>query len=467
MEIKGAALKTSKYNFITEVPAAHEKLLFNTLTTAFVALAPDAFNQVNAVLQEPNGEHDVATVSYLHRLGFLVEDDCDEFKVVQQRSGLGTQDENRVDVIVMPNMNCNLACTYCYEEHRKSSMSDETVRRLHVWIEMVVPRFKAVLLSWFGGEPMLSYDRVVEIQSHAQRLAEVHGTEFISHMTTNGYSLLPNKAKVLTSLGLHSYQITLDGPPETHNANRPLKKGGGTFDRILLNISALARADSRVMIKLRVNYNFLNIDRVAELLDLIPKDIRGQLDVVLERIFGNTYGDYSAHTVQSEQATAEQVYAIARSKGYVSTTPQLEPDKLTYCYADRKNQFLINYNGDVFKCTVDNFESSKRLGWLDEQGGITWEGEGKRLDAWHATPAFEAKCQHCIYAPMCMGGCRKMRYHEGAVGESCTLPFLGLERRLWNDYSARQGGNISTAIATATAPRRNIFPVWRIKEVTS
>ncbi|MEQ1741609.1 MAG: radical SAM protein [Candidatus Nitrotoga sp.] len=433
-------MKSSKYNFITTYPATREKLLFNTLTTAFIALSTDAYVKVSAVLTDPMGGHDSSLVNYLHKNGFLVDVNKDEFQIVQDRSALGIHDNNRVDLIVMPNMNCNFACTYCYEEHTKSSMSDETARRLKIWLEHMAPRFKAVLLSWFGGEPMLSYKRIVEIQSHAHRLTKDHGTELISHMTTNGYALLPEKAKTLTSLGLHSFQITLDGPAETHNLNRPLKKGGASFDRIFSNICSLARTDPRVNIKLRVNYDCRNIDRVPELLESIPQDIRSQIDLVLERIFGENYGNYSNESMNIEQAKAEHIYALGLSMGYTSTTPQLVPDKLTYCYADRKNQFLVNYNGDIYKCTVGNFDSSRRMGWLNEQGTISWEGDGERVNAWHATPAFEEKCSLCIYAPMCLGGCRKMRHYTGSVGDDCTIHFLGLDERLHNYYTAKRNG---------------------------
>lgn len=57
-------MQASKYNFVTTFPETQEKLLFNTRMTAFVALFPDAFRQVNAVLTEPMAKHDPSLVSY-------------------------------------------------------------------------------------------------------------------------------------------------------------------------------------------------------------------------------------------------------------------------------------------------------------------------------------------------------------------------------------------------------------------
>ena len=43
------------------------------------------------------------------------------------------------------------------------------------------------------------------------------------------------------------------------------------------------------------------------------------------------------------------------------------------CYADKKNQAIINYNGDVFKCTARDFLHEKRYGYLNELGEIIWD----------------------------------------------------------------------------------------------
>lgn len=452
-------MKASIYNLITTHPDTQEKLLFNTLTTSLAVLSEEVYEQVKSVFDCPTGQHNVTLVNYLSDEGFLVAYDEDEFQKILTRSALGINDQNRLDVLIMPNMNCNLACTYCYEKHHKSSMTDETARRLKLWLMEMVPKFKAILVSWFGGEPMLSYKRIVELQGYVYELTKLNGVEFISHMTTNGYSLRPRNAKILTSLGLHSYQITLDGTPNIHNSSRPLKNGGQSFDRILENIITLARIDSEVNIKLRVNYNNSSIGHIPEMLEMLPVDIRSQLDLVMDPIFGEEYGNYSNIETKAKQDDVERIYQLAISMGFAPTAPDLAPDKLTYCYADRKNQFLINYNGDIFKCTVDDFSTNNRMGWLNNRGEIQWEEEGVRVMAWQGTDAFDQKCSSCLYAPMCMGGCRKMRVRYGTVGEDCTLPFEGIERRIWNYYS--KSTRLKNAVDLPfTKNHRSSIPVW-------
>lgn len=456
-------MKTSRFNCATPYQRTGETLLFNTLTGAFTAVSPDTYGRMERLFNDPSRSDDEPELTgFLRDRGFLVDDSVNEGSIVIERSQMGINDQNRLDVIVMPNMNCNLACVYCYESHEKSEMSLETTSALTAWLERMVPRFKVVLLSWFGGEPLLSYDRVVEIQRHVFNLCSRHNVRFSSHLTTNGYLLTPARCAELLSLDCYSYQITLDGVPDVQNAMRPLRGGGGTFDRILGNLCALVRMNSSVNVKLRVNYNETNLDRVPELLERIPEDVRPQLDLVLERIFGEEFGNHLDGMEPRHVGTkVEDLYEQARGMRFSVTMNPVQPTRLTYCYADRKNEFLINYNGDVFKCTVDRFESKDRLGWLQQDGAIAWE-DG-RLGTWEAVPTFEEKCYSCKFMPICMGGCRKVRWREGTVGPDCTLPFMGFDKRLQYRYAQERGDDVLDlshyAPPGATGALQSMFPI--------
>jgi uncharacterized protein len=459
-------MKPSVFNVSTVYEHTGEMLLFNTLTGAFCAVDPSTASKIDDLFAGRASDSEPDLVELLSKSGFAVADDLDERQIVLERSALGISDENRLDVIVMPNMNCNFACTYCYEEHNKSAMSAEVETRLLTWLNMIIPRFKVVLVSWFGGEPLLSYNTVVRVQQQILKLASLHDVDLSSHMTTNGFLLSPARASKLIALGMRRFQITLDGPATTHNANRPLTNGGDTFDQIHSNICALTRLNREVKVTLRVNYNDQNLPHVPSLLESFPREVRGQLDLALERIFGQDYSNYvDSMPAREIGVTVERTYDLARSLGYSVQLNQLGPDRLTYCYADRKNQVVFNYNGDVFKCTVDKFQPKDRLGVLGEDAKILWESS--RLDKWHGVAAFEEKCFSCTFMPMCMGGCRKVRGRHGTVGDDCKLPFAGFDKRLKYRYALERGDPAET-FAQDIAPTRKTaeftIPVKSLKE---
>ena len=89
---------------------------------------------------------------------------------------------------------------------------------------------------------------------------------------------------------------------------------------------------------------------------------------------------------------------------------------------------------DVFKCTVSEFTPEERLGYLDEDGRIVWEGD--RYQDWMNIPALDDDCHQCTYLPMCMGGCRKNRADTSHAGVDCTLPFAALDERVRQRYAS-------------------------------
>jgi len=54
-------------------------------------------------------------VSRLIEQKHLIEDGTDELDIVRARKLAGVMDANRLDVVLMPTLDCNFACEYCYE----------------------------------------------------------------------------------------------------------------------------------------------------------------------------------------------------------------------------------------------------------------------------------------------------------------------------------------------------------------
>ncbi len=77
---------------------------------------------------------------------------------------------------VVLNLDCNLACTYCYEGGMKGRhyMSPETARLLAEMVERdaYIARGKGVELSFYGGEPLMSLDLIVSLSERLKTAAE-------------------------------------------------------------------------------------------------------------------------------------------------------------------------------------------------------------------------------------------------------------------------------------------------------
>ena len=322
----------------------------------------------------------------------------------------------------MPTLDCNFSCVYCYEDKKPGKMGFETMNLLKKWISIEIPKFKLVLLSWFGGEPLLDIRTIEEFTSYANTVARENGIELIAHITTNGYSLSKEKIQRLIELKIFNYQITIDGIAETHNKLRPLKNGKQTFDKIFNNINLLTSMSPLVKVTLRVNFNHTNLHTVPVLLEMFPLQGRHQLRLALEPIFGSCeYNAVDNMLTDDISMTLTSYLTLASELGYDISVGKssIEPGKLVYCYAERENQVVINFNGDIFKCSVTDFNKSNRVGYLDNNGVFVKNPEA--FDKWMNIPLFEPFCKSCKFLPLCMGGCRKARVFDESTGSFCSL----------------------------------------------
>ncbi len=417
-------MKASRYNLSTMSPDSSRTILFNTLYGTTALIEPEELAAVERMLTVPNAvpcsPHELELRDILRQGRYLIGDDVDEIAAVRNRKSVGMADPNRFDLIIMPNLDCNFACPYCYESHDHSNrMTDDVERSIKKWIANVIPKFTVMMLSWFGGEPTLSPERIASIGGAVLSLAKEHDVKLISHITTNGYALTEKWIKEYTRIGVFSYQITVDGPENAHNKTRVLASGKGSFRKVRQNIILLAKHDQRIKISLRVNYNQHNIHHIPELLRSFPAEIRSQLRVVYEPVFGSEALSATKNMCHSQiSSTIRNHYAVAESLGYDVTLGSIGVGKLVYCYAERENQYIVNFNGDVFKCSVTDFDPAKRVGRIDADGSFVAE---QGWHDWFGMTPFDKQCEACSFLPLCMGGCRKERAARGATGSYCNL----------------------------------------------
>jgi len=416
-------VKPSRYNLLLPDAESGGWILFNTLYGSLSTWSAQEISALRAALSDPASAMVRPTfAAALAELKYLVPEEVDELEIVRKRKRAGVLDPNRLDVTIMPTLECNFACPYCYETRQASHMSEETQNSLCRWLEREIPGHKLLHLTWFGGEPLLERRTVAAITAHAQGVAQANGVATMFNVTTNGYLLTPERARELIDLGILDYQITIDGPKECHDRMRVLRSGHGTFDRVLGNVVGLARQHRRVTITLRVNFNHLNLSAVPELLSGVPADIRPQLSLSLEPVFGSCLLSATANMERERiSASLAAFYYEAFALGFDVTNGagSVQPGKLVYCDAEREHQYLLNFNGDVFKCGVSKFASTDRVGYLDVAGEVVRDAL-----AWSCYVNgewFEPTCEACVHLPLCMGGCRAARLRAKTTGTFCTL----------------------------------------------
>lgn len=91
----------------------------------------------------------------------------------------------KLTVIVIPTTSCNFRCPYCFEEHKTNkTMSDIVADKLIDFIN-VHDDAKLLNVMWYGGEPLLAFDRMKQILHKIETKCnlKIHSQS----MVTNGY----------------------------------------------------------------------------------------------------------------------------------------------------------------------------------------------------------------------------------------------------------------------------------------
>jgi uncharacterized protein len=141
---------------------------------------------------------------------------------------------------------CNLGCGYCYAEGGSFGQA----RAQHMpWAvaEAAVDRLLASVgeggqarIAFMGGEPLLNRGVLRQTVEHATAQAARRGQTLQFAITSNATQLGEDDAAFLADHGF-AVTISLDGPPALHDALRPTRGGGGSYERIVARLPALLR----------------------------------------------------------------------------------------------------------------------------------------------------------------------------------------------------------------------------------
>jgi len=379
---------------------------YNALTNEFIILKTELFELYQAAVNEKKIS-DLKNIhpsfyNYIKDKGFIINKNIDEIESVKNLVTSIDQNDKIYELIINPTMNCNFKCWYCYETHIKDSkMSSSTIDKVIAFINNILDNknLKQFHLSWFGGEPLLYFDKtILPLLKKIYPAVKLKGIEFSSNFTTNG--LLINQ-KILTDcslFGVNHFQITLDGHRERHNKVRFVNKERGSYDEIVSNIKLVLKNKINVTVRLNISEDTLN-DKLTEIINDFS-------DLTIQ---DKKFLNFSFHKVWQEEKNIENemsklINEFKTNKLSTQTIDEVDHVRNS-CYADKKNQATINYNGEVFKCTARDFKSENREGILQEDGSLLWdEKHDNRMNI-----KFKNKpCLTCKILPICNGSCSQL-----------------------------------------------------------
>ncbi|MDR2667180.1 MAG: radical SAM protein [Holosporales bacterium] len=397
----------SKFNF--SVPREDDLLVFNSLKNTLSVFPKE-------MLADFEDNENVESIEFLTERGILVDDDFDEDKAALIKY-YSVIDDGTLELILLPSMNCNFRCPYCYEKKTPDKMSPEVIKSILLFTKRNITQARSLHVSWFGGEPLLCMDIIEEVNSKLMDLARAYRKSFTSNMTTNGYTLNLETFRHLTNdLHITHYQITIDGRAQYHDKTRPLAGGGPTHDRIIENLLSIKESTKSKLFTILVRTN-LTKDTLLDLDNHIAE---------LEQHFGNDkrfvflfkeVGDWGGETVKDISNSLlgtfneeELVSPLTKKLSSLKTTLTLSGqfpffNGVSVCYAAKMGTYTIDPWGKVMRCTVNLDSDYNHIGVLDKKGVLV--ANDKALMKWQycgmPVKCLPEKCHNCALYANCFG----------------------------------------------------------------
>lgn len=354
-------------------------------------------------------------ISILKKKNIVIDDCINELDIIAQRLNKTNNNNDEFILTIIPSLACNFSCWYCYEDHSvKDVITESGIKNILTLLNKTIieqPSINNIKLDFFGGEPMLHYNDVIQ-----PLLVAIKSNDLLSDisinigMTTNGYLFTNDNIPWLKRFGLRTTQITLDGNRSQHNKIRFSNKNEDTYSTILTNVRTLLSHKINVM--LRLNISETTHLQVNELLH----DFQ---DMTLYK----NYLHFSVFKVwQAHERTITEVDRIVkeiRTNGFECTNYYSHPSSISAtCYADKTNQIVICPKDKVFKCTARDFRDDRLEGILLDNGNIEWTALNSTRK--ELSPLDNKECRHCKILPICCGGCSQ-HLLENSKMQTCPL----------------------------------------------
>ena len=201
-------LKYSKFNYKTEDKAGNI-VLYNSLYKTIRRYEKKYGADIEALRLNPDVQTNSKLMQDMQSCGFFVKSDVDEI-TISEFAYLQEVSKRNLNLTIVPTMQCNFDCAYCYQEHGGGFMSEQIQHAIVRHVRKNIVNYTSVSLSWFGGEPLLRKDIVVKLSNEIRAVCKKHYKPFNAMITTNGYALDLETFNILLDCGVRYFQITLD-----------------------------------------------------------------------------------------------------------------------------------------------------------------------------------------------------------------------------------------------------------------
>ena len=345
---------------------------------------------------------------------------------------------------------CNLACRYCFAasgalKGPRLLMSREVAQD---GVEHLLRNSKGypyLAIDFFGGEPLLDWDVLVQTVEYARRRGAEEGRQFRFTVTTNAYALDGDMIPFLAA-NMDNIVLSIDGRPEVHDRMRRAK-GSPTHAQVVANAKRMVqalqpyRAERGPGHYIRGTFTALNLDfhqDVAYLLD------EGFTELSMEPVVlsGGPLALTADHLDAINRSYEElaRLYVRRHNEGRPFTFYHFEMDNQSGACLEKRlsgcgagYQYLaMTPEGTLYPC--HQFVGREAYRMDQGAGELAARELSQRFRQSHA--GNKAACRECWALYLCGGGCHaNAEQFHGTLDQpyelGCALARMRWEWALW------------------------------------
>jgi uncharacterized protein len=395
-------MKLSNYLSIFRGDESSPHCAFNAMTGGIYKLEEPAMLKFEYLCREPNSNEYPDVKDFMIREKILIPEAVDELEQIKAgfRNARTSTDELFATFVLTDS--CNFRCTYCYQSHDATHSTETSLDKGIGLIRARLPQYKKLKVHWFGGEPLLAFNKLKYAAEKLIALAEENSIPYFSAITSNGSLLTPDRAADLRSLRVDQIQITLDGDENDHNDLRVALSGKPTFETTLNAIKIAIDYGFHTFV--RINLSPRNADNFPKLLDrLIDEGINSSkihLYINEMKQHGHSSPNQAIYFSSIGEFGEKLIISLREMHKRGFPLPSLQPVEVN-CTFDKPSSLMFGTSGDLYHCTTG---TDRSLATLSEHGEILSKAE--RMDWVHSRePWDDDVCRTCKHLPLCMGGC--------------------------------------------------------------
>ena len=398
----------NRYGFLARAPHPPSYLRLDRETERLIRRLAHGGGAEPANRPEALSNQGLAFMRAMEQAGLLLPE-----KAPDLRPDLHQPPPRAAGMFLLLTTDCNLRCVYCYSaagDRRAITLSDGHIAAgMDHFFRHLPPTVGLVRLVLQGaGEPTQAFETAKEAWEDFKWRAAMAGLKFRLAMVSNGnYSQEVLKWLVEERVRL---TISLDGPAEVHDRQRPRADGHGSFARAADALRAVAAAGLKP--KARSTITRRSLESLPRLLPLLREWGVDELQVEPCREVGRAAGQGDMEPDAGHMAGLFMEVVKAGWKEGIrvrsSTLVCLRSGRGQFCEACRPI-FALTPQGFVTSCpevSLPEDEASHAFfyGEINSQGEVVLDET--RLQGLRARRAETIQpCAACLLADCCGGGC--------------------------------------------------------------